>query len=194
MKRALIGVLFGLLAVPIAWAGASNPCATGLPASSSTYCSFSSSTLALPTGNPNFAMNRQGWPSALLGTRMLNFMATFHGNHFGTANSGGAVSFVLPEQAGRLWGGEGAGGGAGIGPGFFSNGAPDGWYRRPPIDSWFRFPVTWNPNFTGFNTGDPGTSPLGETPEPLTLALFGTGLLLIALISRRRLSVAGGSR
>lgn len=191
MKRALIGVFLGLLAVPVAWAGVGNPCSAGTP---SKYCSLPSLNFTLPAGKPYFAVNRQGWPSVLVGMRMLNFRATFTGSHFGTTGSAGAVSFILPEQAGRQWGGEGTGGATGIGAGFFSNGAPDGWDRRPPVDGWwFRFPVTWSPNSIGFDTDDPAT-PLAETPEPLTLALFGTGLLLIALITRHRLREAGGSR
>ena len=158
----------------------------------SRYCSFSSSGLYFGSGkdSPSFAVVRDGRTLApVLSSNLLRFNASFTGKHSGMASFVEAAWSALPSSAGRQLGLEGYGGGtSGMGVGIFSTYFPDGWYRHTSGDGWSRYHRSWDLGYTGFSTRDPVvTSPLATTtPEPITLVLFGTGLLLIAFLARRR--------
>jgi len=189
MQKALLGVLLGLLALPATSARATSVCGPGGAAATSRYCSFSSSGLYFGSGkdSPSFAVVRDGRTLApVLSSNLLRFNATFTGKHSGVASFVEAGS-AIPSQPGRQWGRDGDGAGTyGMGVGIFSTYVPDGWYRRPSGDGWGRYHRSWDSGYTGFSTLDPVATPLATTPEPITLVLFGTGLLLIAFLARRR--------
>lgn len=159
----------------------------------SRYCSFASSRLYREDAgsSPSFTVVRDGRSLApALGLHMLSFEANFPGSHSGVASLVKVADSGLPSFAGRQGFGEGGSGGTyGIGAGILSSFVPDGWFRRPSADGWVRFQHSWYVGSTGTATGtgfSTVTSPLDPTPEPMTLVLFGSGLLLIAFFVRRR--------
>jgi len=189
MGKALLGIILSLLALPAVSARASTVCGSAGVSAGSRYCSLASSRLYREDGgnSPSFSVVRDGRTLApVLGMRMLSFDASFPGNHTGVASLVKVAASGLPFHAGRQGFGEGGNGGTyGIGTGVLSNFVPDGWYRRPSGDGWVRFQHSWyvGSTGTGYNTTP---SPLDPTPEPMTLVLFGSGLLLIAFLVRRR--------
>lgn len=188
-KRVVLTFFVALLALPVASARAGNLCTAIGWSASSTFCSLESSTALLPgqPTSPSFLMvGHSGMLFPVARANPLNFGATFPVSR--GLSSTEPVSMRVSSQAGRQLSGEGGGGVSG-GVGVSLNGAPDGWFRGSPADGGTRFRLPYNPNLTGYVYGsDP--APLDETPEPLTLALFGTGLLLIALVVRRQHSLS----
>lgn len=139
---------------------------------------------------PSFAVIRDGRTlDPVLSMHLLSFDASFPGSYSGKASLVKMADSGLTSHAGRQGFGEGGSGGTyGIGTGILSNFVPDGWYRRPSGDGWIRFQHSWYVGHTGTGYGatDVDPQPLATTPEPVTLVLFGTGLLLIAFLARRR--------
>ncbi len=190
MKRALLVMLVAAMVLPVASARASDLCTAAGSATSSALCSLAPSAAYLPGqaySSPLFTFGGEGWMLLPIArANPLNFGATFPGSLSRVTGSAEPMQLRMSSQAGRQLDGEGGGGISG-GVGVSLNGAPDGWFKGSPGDGGGRFRRPWNPNFTGFVVSN-GSGPLAETPEPLTLALFGTGLLLIGLIARRRFS------
>lgn len=188
MPKIWLGILLGIVAMSAVSVRAVSLC-DQTDTISSHYCSYSSSTLYLGSGDrlPSFTVPRDGRSlSPISGMSMLGFDANFPGSHSSVASLVKVADTRLPSFAGRQAFGEGGIGGAyGIGTGLLSNFVPDGWYRRPAGDGWGRFQ---RPLYVGsLVTGDdPISSPLDPTPEPMTLVLFGSGFFLIALLMRRR--------
>ncbi len=185
-KAALVFVLGMLILLPVASARAGSICPANAPAESG-YCAISPSTITGVSGSPFFAVNRDGRGIApLLGMEMFSFNATFTGKFAGVSSLVEAAGSRLPSAPGRQGiGSEGEGGGAyGMASSIFGS-APDGWFRHPSADGWFRYHGSWDSGYSGSSLGNDSSAPLDPTPEPFTLALFGTGLLLIAFLARR---------
>jgi hypothetical protein len=187
MQKVIFGLLLGMLILPAASARASSVCPANAP-SESRYCAISSSMITGGSGSPFFAVNRDGLGLApLLGMEMFSFNGTFTGKFAGTSSLVEPAGSRLPSAAGRQGiGSEGEGAGAyGMSSSIFGT-SPDGWFRHPSADGWFRYHGSWDPGYSGSNFQNVSIAgPLDPTPEPFSLVLFGTGLLLIAFLARR---------
>lgn len=191
MKKTLLVMLVAAVVLPAVSARASVLCSAAGATMSRAFCSLAPSAAMLPGqgASPSFAIGGNGWILPIARTNPLNFGATFPGRS--SRGVGATEPVQVSAQAGRQLNGEGGGAISG-GLGISMNGAPDGWFKGAIGDGGRFYWVPWNPNITADTVMNPNPSTLEQTPEPLTLALFGTGLLVITLLVRRRSAGAGG--
>jgi hypothetical protein len=189
------------LALPAVSARASSLCGSGAPVASSAYCEFSSpvSYLARRGSLPSFDSSRNDpGLTPILSTQLLSFNATFGKSHLALADILEGPSSGPTEWAGRQDYGDGGSAGS-IDGESFSKGIvrlfPDGDYGHPWKGVWVYGHNFWEfGSSSGTNSGvqDPDPGPLAATPEPVGLLLFGTGLVLLAFLTRRRIGSLRG--
>ena len=182
-KRTLLVILLSMLAVSAASARAGAVCPAWIPGAARGYCSLSASA-PFSVGRPSFAVlgvSRSLVPAT--GMDALTFNVTFSQGSFGVASFFKKIDPLAAGMPGRQT--NGSDGNGVFGGGYFFNNAPDGWFHRPSGDGWLRYHRNWSFGYSGSGANSQAGS-LDTTPEPLTLVLFGTGLLFIAFLARRR--------
>ena len=192
MKRIILSAVLIVFALPALSARASDLCSVGKFNGLGGRCSFEPPS-ALAAGSviaPVFALTGQGRDlTPLPFLRSFSFQAAFTGSHFGSTSVVASSKALFSGLPGRpsFAGADGVGGIDNVG--IFSGFGGDDWFRHPTGDGWYRLKYTWGPGTMGF--WDPSPNQLDDTPEPFTLLLFGTGLLMIAFLARHRVGAPG---
>lgn len=192
MKGLSIGaavIVFALAAIPVR---ANGLCWTGKLAGPGGECALEPvGSLAAGSGPaPVFEFARQVRDVIPLQLpNPLRFQAVFASSPFGSTSVVAMAGAPLTGAAGRqsFAGADGTGGFGGVG--VFSGLVGDGGYWRPTGDGLYRLKRSWGSGTMGF--WDASSTQLDDTPEPFTLLLFGTGLLMIAFFAKWRFGAAG---
>lgn len=191
MKKELLFLFLGIMAFAVTPLRASSSCGS-VGQVSSPGCALSAGSGYYGATTPTFVVSNDG--------AVLNPVALAPSFTIGATIGGGGVGMVVSSGSTQLEAGPRNSGGTANG-GYSDGGAPGFSKVFFKSDHGQRWGIGWTwdhgysgsgePGWQGLNSGGDtlNADPLAVTPEPFTLLLFGTGLILMALLMWRRDSV-----